>query len=61
MLLVVFIDEFFLMFCLWCSVENFYYIVYCEDVDKFFDNELDIDEEDDIDKDDVFYEFFIVI
>lgn len=42
-------------------MENFYYIVYCKDVDKFFDNELDIDEEDDIDNDDVFYEFFIVI
>lgn len=40
-------------------MENFYYIVYCKDVDKFFDNELD--EEDDFDKDDVFYEFFIVI
>lgn len=57
---VAFTDEFFLMLCLRCSVENLHYTAYCKDVDKLFENELDTDEEDDFDKDDALHEFFIV-
>lgn len=57
---VAFTDEFYLMLCLRCSVENLHYTAYCKDVDKLFDNEMDKDKKRDFDKEDALHEFFIV-
>lgn len=55
-----FTDEFFLMFCLRCSVENFHYSAYCKGSDQLLDDGTKVDEEDDFQKKRPHQTFFIV-
>ncbi|XP_061177210.1 uncharacterized protein LOC133185938 [Saccostrea echinata] len=55
-----FTDEFFMMLCLRCSIENFHYSGYCKHSDKVLGAEMETDEEEKIEKSSDHFTFFIV-
>ena len=55
-----FTDEFFMMVCLRCSVENLHYTAYCKDSDRLFDEDEESTETDDFVKEGQNHLFYIV-